>query len=376
MSNFSLKILIESHSPNCPLNVIVEEDEYTTYMYLNKTKNGKFDSIICAGWIRNHGQGIDEKNMSEHHPPMLSAEYCNHPQGKKRLNPENLECIWFEDGNGVALLEKDDILCVIPSWVGNNFPPYAKDCIKENPLAVPLGEDNTLTQTILKAKEYWNSWNEDFWDTFRDNTLALLERYLGKHTNYYAIDGERWPPKCLVRFDRDGITYLITLGTSLIPQPTVELYSETPENLRRIELGLAIKTNDLKKNEKSILQFISATTNIPWENISWLGHGHTIECKSIFDEEDTFPFCLLVKNDSQEDLPLINFPSFRDDVVNLLWLTPITSSEFDMVQSVGVCRVLEHIRKKGRSLIFTNKDKEKNIYEKFKRKIKLFIKTV
>ncbi len=377
MTHNDAKILLESYSPNCPLSVIVEETESSTYMYLRRMENGEFPSVISAAWVRNHkesvGSNVDITDMQEGHPPMLPGEFCNHPQGKDYLKPQDLECVWFEDGNGAALIENNEILCIIPSWTGSKFPPYSKDCIKENSLAVPITEGNILINTVRRAQEFWSSWNDDSWREFRDSRVDLLNSHFGQYRNYYAIDGDKWPVKSLVRFEVGDITYLVTIGVSLIPQPTIELFTNAPENLRRIELGLAIKTNELEKNETQILKFLSMTTNMPWENISWLGHGHTLECGSVFSKEGNFPYSVLINSREEGSLPQIKFPDFRGDPVNLLWLTPISKTEFDSITNTGVSEFLKQIRGKDRSLIFNSID-NKGAFNKMKSTMQLLFK--
>lgn len=57
----------------------------------------------------------------------------------------------------------------------------------------------------------------------QDGTIGALERTLGKHTSYYAIDGGNWPPKATLRFKTSGGVAVVTCGVSLRPQPTVEM---------------------------------------------------------------------------------------------------------------------------------------------------------
>ena len=293
------EILLESKSPNCPLYLIVEENENCTYIYLNKMKDGEIESIICGGWVRNHKESqttTDNSNMDGEYPLMLPGDYCNHPQGKARLNPDDLEAVWLEDGDGVALLEKGEILSIIASWCNTEFPPHAKDCTIGNPFAIPLTEENVLINTVKRAQEFWRSWDEDHWTLFRDERSQLLESYFGQHKNYYAIDRGEWPIKAMARYEIGDITYLVTIGVSIIPQPTVDLYTETPEDFRRFELGLAIKTDELMKKEMTILEFCSMVTRIPWDNIAWLGHGHTTECFGGFADNDSFPYGVFINS--------------------------------------------------------------------------------
>ena len=353
--NKNSKILLESKSPNCPLAVIVEEYQTCTYMYLIHLKEDGIQSIICSTWIRNHQEAPDDFElaiMQEGFPTMMPKEFSNHPNGKESLQPEDLRCVWFEEGDGVALLEKDSVLGIIPCWANDKVPGYSKDCIKENSFVFPITEENVLLERIKKADEFWNSWDDDPWTPFLNSGLEVLYKEFGEEKKYYAIDNGQWPIKGMARFEKGDMTYLVTIGVSLIPQPFVERVTETPEKLRRIELALAIKTNELMKNEMAICSFLSAQTTIPWNTLAWLGHGHTIECNSIFGKEGEFPFGLFINGNVVASLPQIELKPFRGDDINILWLAPITESEFHIVNATNADAFLNSVQNKKRSWIF------------------------
>lgn len=349
------KIILESKSPNCPLAVIIEEDDTCTYMYLIHLKTDGTQSIICPLWIRNHQKAPDDlefAKMQEGFSSMMPKEFCSHPDGKERFQPENLRCIWLEEGDGVALLENEQILAIIPGWANDKIPAYSIDCIKENSLAFPLTKDNVLNERIKKADMFWNSWDYDPWRIFLDTRLEILCKEFGQETKYYAIDGGQWPIKGMAQFEKGDTTYLVTIGVSLIPQPFIEQLTEEPEKLRRIELGLAIKTEAFNKNAHEICSFLSAQTTIPWSNLTWLGHGHTIECGTLFEKDNEFPFCVFINGKFISSLPQIEFELFRGDNINVLWLTPISESEFHLIKETNVDDFLSADINKKRTWIF------------------------
>ena len=353
--NKNSKIILESKSPNCPLAVIVEEYETCTYMYLIHLKEDGIQSIVCPTWIRNHHKAPDDfelAKMQEGFPTMMLKEFCNHPNGKERLQPEDLRCIWFEEGDGVALLEKDSVLGIIPCWANDKVLAYSKDCIKENSFVFPITEENVLLERIKKADEFWNSWEDDPWTPFLNSRLEVLYKEFGEEKKYYAIDNGQWPIKGMARFEKGDMTYLVTIGVSLIPQPFVERVTETPEKLRRIELALAIQTNELMKNEMAICSFLSAQTTIPWNTLTWLAHGHTIECGSVFGQEGEFPFGLFINSKAISSLLQIELEPFRGDDVNILWLTPIKESEFYVIKERSADAFLSSEPNKKRTWIF------------------------
>ena len=52
---------------------------------------------------------LDISTMESGATPNLPGEFCNPPEGKQRIKAKDLQCVWFEDGHGVALLEKGEI---------------------------------------------------------------------------------------------------------------------------------------------------------------------------------------------------------------------------------------------------------------------------
>jgi hypothetical protein len=317
----------------------VEEYQTCTYTYLIHLKEEDIQSVACAIWIRNHQAAPNDfevDKMEEGHSTMMPRRFCNHPNGKERLQPEDLKCVWFEEGDGVALLENEKVLCIIPSWSGDKFPAYSEDCIEANSFAMPLSEDNVLLERIKKADEFWQTWDGDSWAPFLSSRLEVLHQKFGEEKKYYIIDNGKWPLKGMAQFEKDDTTYLITIGVSIIPQPIVELVTETPEKMRRIELALAMKTDEFKKNESKICSFLSAQTSIPWQNLSWLGHGHAIKCETVFGQDDKFPFGLFINSNVVPALAHVEFKPFRGDDINILWLTPITEAEFITIQATNI----------------------------------------
>ena len=271
------KVLIESYSPNCNLQAVAEEDNRCVYLYLfGETADG--ENFMNACWVRNYEKApekADVQAMREGKAPILPAEYCKHPEGEERLDPSKLEIVWFEEGDGVALLYDHEILSVIPGWSSQECPGYARDCIEESEYAWSLGSpsENVLHKRVRKAKAFWDNWNENSFGEIQTTYLEAIEKSVGKYDKYYAIDGGHWPQKALITIPKDDLTYIVTLGVSIIPQPKVELYYEDPAPYRRFELGFVLKTELLNRNKNGILSYISGLASYPWDCLTWLDHG-------------------------------------------------------------------------------------------------------
>jgi len=216
----------------------------------------------------------------------------------------------------------------------------------QNALCWPLTPDNELYERIERARSFWHSWDTGItpWEILRDKGLETLEKQLGKHHSYYAIDGGKWPPKGITRLSTDEGHVLVTIGVALRPQPCVELYTEDPSQLRRFELALCLS----KEAEESLLMscasYISGLANLPWASFSWYGQGHTVPC-SLFPPEHGIAALLFNKN--PPGVPKVALGKFMGDPINLLWLIPITAAERAFARQHGSSPLMEKLQEAG-----------------------------
>jgi hypothetical protein len=332
----SEEIVHAESSPNINVEAIVEQDDRVAYFYLRGDPQIEFGLRTC--WVRNvrpAPKDLDVKGMRRGTPPMLPAAQCKHPQGAPPLRAEDLEIVWFEEGDAAALVENGEVLAVVPCWSGQNgFDGYARDCIGQSPLAWELEPDNVLLARIGRAADYWRSWDDDEnnpWTEVQDSQIEAYSQQLGNYDKYYAIDGGEWPPKALVRIPLPSAIALVTVGVCLRPQPTVEMYADNPEELSRIELGMALDPSLPAESLNACGSYISAQSRLPWTHCTWLGEGHTIP----FDALPGGPYSAVLLQRSPQGAAAAQLPSFRGDPVNLLWMTPITAAERKFAEEHG-----------------------------------------
>lgn len=350
------KVLLEENSPRCPITAIVEQDKRTIYFYLiPNNKESSFGIKSC--WIRNLKRApkkSDIKSIKKGIPPLLSIEYCKFPNGQEKLLSEDLEIIWFEEGDGAALLEKGSILAIIPSWSGyQGFHGYSRDCIGESSLCWEIGKDNfeVLNNRITKNINIWDKWkDEDYWINFQNQSIELLESKFGKHEKYYAIDGGVWPPKALLTFKMNTNTILTTIGVSLSPQPAVE-----NENDSRIELGIILDESFKDDEIKYFASIISYLSQYPWNEITWIGDGHTIAYDlSKIKRISNLKNILFAKE--FQDIPEIDFSSINNNKTNMLWLIPITETEKDYAIEHQSAKLKEKLIDSGVNIKVKNRE--------------------
>ena len=341
--------LVEDVSPFGNIMAVVEDDERVVYFYLHYTEREDDDDsgpAMKACWVRNRLPApakLDLAAMKEGCPPLMPAAHCRSPAACPPLKGDALRVIWFEEADSAALLEHDEILAIIPAWSGEGgFAGYARDCVGEGEFAWEIGAENVMHERVRQAKEFWSLWDdEEFWGNWRDERMAAIEAVLGPHAKYYAIDGDEFPPKAMLRFDLPDRFVLITVGVSLFCLPKVERHFDDPSPYRRIELAAALDPKCSAKELDRFADYLSAQAKFPWSKFTWLGAGHTMPCdstpKSCGGKE--FPAAVLAR-----ELPGIKpiaLPAFRGDPINLLWFYPISAAERSLAIEKGSQRLFE-----------------------------------
>lgn len=343
LPNDGVEVLVFETSPYGNLDAIVQHDGRVVYFYLNSqpgNANQTFGTRAC--WVRNLQQGpyvINEDEMQAGTAPMLPRTHCKSLEPGKLPCSDDLKIVWFEEGNGAAVLERDaadpekfKTLAVIPPWSGiDNFLGYASECAAEGPLCWPLPTNPNLQQRIDRAKEFWNAFQSSA-DPFSDLQPVIINAYRNQWVGgtgdtepaYFSIDGGKFPPRGLIHCQSTDRSILATVGMSLCPQPLVELFVEDPRNYRRVELAIALDKDADAELVNNARQAISRLAGYPWHQMNWLGHGHTCQFAGVFPDTDVV---LLARDQLLNAEQTVTFPLFRDDPIQLLWLLPLSRAQ-------------------------------------------------
>src|SRR5450755_1735972 len=108
------KMLLESVNPYESRRLTVEFDGVTTAAYLHDET-----STVAATWIANHvpaPASPDPARIEAGQAPIMPSGHTKLPEGRPPIEPGTLEPLWFEEGDGVAVLENGKLLAVIPGW--------------------------------------------------------------------------------------------------------------------------------------------------------------------------------------------------------------------------------------------------------------------
>jgi hypothetical protein len=350
-------ILLEQPSPLGNIVAVVEDDDRVVYFYLHFPEMAEDDPQrmkVC--WVRNRvpaPAGLDKAVMERGQPPLMPAAHCVDRAEGDPLDPESLRVVWFEECDGAALLENNEILAVIPSWSGlGDFSGYSRDCVGEGPFAWEMGSDNVIHERIRAADEFWDLWDdENFWSSWRDERIAAIESVLGPHARYYAIDGGEFPPRAMLRFDLPDSFVLLTLGTSLFCQPGVDRYFEDPSPHRRFELAAAVDRTCSDAELTRLGEYISGQAGYPWSRFAPLGHGHTMPCDSTPASCDPQRFNFVLFFQSLPHTPRLALPAFRGDRTNVLWMMPISQRERQLAMDAGSAELEQRLAKAGSTFV-------------------------
>jgi len=341
------QILLEERSPVCPITAIVEQDDRVAYLYLWGDENKSFGTKAC--WIRNLVPAPENFDSNSPAPPLMPKEFCKYPEGLFPLKKEDIFIIWSEEGDGVALYEKGDMVASIPSWGGHKgFPGYARDCKGQGNFAWELEREDRYFERFEKANKYWNDWyvEESHFYNYQPKILEIYNNYLGSSDLYFAIDGGEIPMRGLFLRKGESKTVFATVGMSLVPQPTVELFFDDPSEANKIELGLMLNSPFSEDSIQRIGNTISSIAAVPWENVSWLGEGHTIN----FNFPDFDNFNAVIFTNRLSILPKIEFENLGISKVKFLWMIPITDAERKLTMDSGSDELIQKLNLIGEEI--------------------------
>lgn len=348
------KILLQEVSPNGNVETVVEDDGRTTYLYWNPAPQTGL--TMRAVWLRNAGAApgaFDTAGMQSGNAPMLPAKFSKFPLGgQPGLRAEDLRVVWTDDGSGLFLLERGELLACVPTWSDVEFGGLSRDAASDSPLAATLtGERlDEARSRLARAESFWAHWQKpEAWPLIRDPQYAALEAVLGKPEGSFPIAPDPWPPRALAAFAKEGWAAAVTIGVGLRPQPGVDRDAgELAPRLRRIELGFAADLALSNDGIRKMWGYLALQADYPWSVLRWLGNGHTLDCDVV--PAPGFPAVLLLSGPA--GAPKIALPSIEDEPVNLLWLIPITANERAHAKQHGSASLAQKLAAAGVGWVF------------------------
>lgn len=356
-------------SPYGSRRLVIETDGEVTAAYLKDAR----DSVVGAVWVANHAEappGLDRTRLDAGSPPLLPRSHVRHPEGREALDASSLEVVWFEEGDGVAVLEDGDLLFVIPGWsdMARGIPGYSRDASGQSPFAFPLEEEiEGFGPRIEVARQHWKTCRtEGSWAEFQQSVLGHLLQRLGPGGHYWhdvgrQLSGGRAGAAPTVgvterpaRGDRE-FTVLSTVGMSRQRMPTVEIYEDDVAPYARIELAVAGTLPSQRAG--SIFPWLA---QYPWRSVTWFAPGDVVKW---YHESRTFPLgtdesawagVLLLDDPSRlagPPAPALTGLTIQGDPVRWLWLVPITDEDHRYAKSEGSEALIRRLAQQGRSWV-------------------------
>jgi len=351
--------LLESVSPYGSRRLTIEYDGTTTAAYLHDDT-----SALSAAWLANHvaaPTAVDQSRVEQGHAPVMPAGHTRQPAGRPPLDGSALEALWFEEGDGVAILENGRLLAVIPGWsdMGRGMPGYSRDVIGQTPFGWSLNDAlEGLGPRVDKARAYWR-WRQsaDGWGQFQQALLGHLMPRLGPGAHYWEAAPGRQPQVGIS--ERPGAqhrpyTVLSTVGMSCQRMPVVEQVLDDPSAYARVELALG---TTLPAAQAARVFLWLAT--YPWRAVTWFGPGHSVRW---YHEQSTFPLAgstgsgyegvLLLDTPGSllgPDAPDLSGFSFGGDPVRWLWVVPITERDRQLAKERGSASLVNRLAAQRRS---------------------------
>ena len=355
MSN---KILLESESPICPITAHVEQADDTVYFYLFNILAKSPDNVRSC-WVCNRKPAPDELNehtWKRDRAPMMPKGGFKHAAEGIDISPEGLKILWFETGDAALLMQNGNVLAVIPPWSGyQGFHGYARYASGQQLYAWEMTEQarDAMLDRAFRGDLFWEKTIDgSYWKQTQQLHIQADERFFGPHTQYYAIDGGKFPPRAVIEGRKDGIVYGFTAGISHFMQPMIEMYVRNPQEHRRIEFGFAAEeaVSDVKIQAYNCFMSLAQCIH---RDLCFFAHGHTNTWSGI----PGFYAFLFVNARALRGIPAPQYPPVEGDPVNLLWAVPVTKEEYDFVVKTNINELMKHAKDITRVHIFDGKPK-------------------
>jgi hypothetical protein len=355
------KIVFSDTSPYRSRRLDIEADEVSTVAYLRDPGG----SVIGAAWIANHEPapaGLDLARLGAGRAPALPAALTSEPGGRGPLDTTALEVVWFEEGDGAALLEDGEPLCVIPGWsdLGRGLPGYSRYATGQGPFALPFGGTDFESQ-IGQAREYWARQRDAAaWGDFQQSALGHLLSRLGPGGQYLhdIARGQAGGGPLVAVSERPArenrsYTVLSTLGMSRQRMPAAGPQEDGTAPYDRVELALACTLPSGPAGQ--VLAWLAPHS---WRSATRLLSGGVMpwsDRAAPFPLGDRWAGVLLLDDPAEltPEQPGPDLSGFRvgEDSVRWLWVVPITADERALAAKEGSTTLLRQLTKAGRSWV-------------------------
>lgn len=348
---------MQSTSPYGSRRATLLRGDGDVYLYLEDV-TGPTVETASAVWVANEGPAptgaYDPTVHGSGAPPRMSPSGTRHPDGCPPLR--QVDFVWFEEGDAVALVDPEGVVAVVPGWGGRDgFYGYSRYATGQTTIAWELSGDaqELLSQKVKDSQDFWAWRRGGAWSHIRSTGLAHLEGVIGPQEAAWPL-GESTFPELIAtrhRFGDHDVWITATTGLSAQRMAGVEEYLDNPDAAARVELVIARPEPDQLGAE-----LLSALAQVPFMRCTWLGEGHTIGgtvgSYPAFGP-DKASLLLTAKPPFQPDLPPPDLRGLtrRDCPVTYLWVLVIDEETFGLARSRDARNAVAHLAAQGQSFV-------------------------
>lgn len=279
-------------------------------------------------WVRNLVDApvnFSKRSEDSFRPALLPSSYCAHPSGAPALDLEKTQIVWMEQGCGAALVEDKEVIALIPPLLQQNLPGYAKDCLHQSQISLPLEGEDEYKWQVSSCIEYWNTWadSQKVEKVYQDLS-ASVSNVFGTVEGHFGSGSEGgWPHVLVQKFSWKDKIVLATAGVSVRKQPSVENQLQNYEDHQRMELAMLLDADVSEELLQLSMNRLLTTARYPWfiqtcflplQTFQWHAPLDQGLSSAAFYPEST----VSEKMDRQP----VTLPSYRKLPVNLLWICP------------------------------------------------------
>ena len=342
----AIETLLWAEYPDGRYGAVVQSDGRAVYFAVQALFEGAAEErVIRWTWVRNLCPAplmSRPPEDGESGLPLVPDSYSKSPKGLSNLDLEKTKILWFEQGIGAALVEKGQVLAIIPPQPNGGVAGYAADCRMACNVALPLEDDDLFLPLLPALVDYWRDWNQqNLWPEWQAGLLSAYQNAWGDHYELFATDSKAWPPLQIAKFELDGRLVLATLGMSIRCQPMVERELINFVEHQRIELAVELPLSLPIGEVPAAAAWLAGIARYPWHRETCFLPAQTLSVSptalawaSMADTDTTATAdsqgrqaaqpptatCRLAPDPiaGANKVPLL---AFRGTPVNLLWLT-------------------------------------------------------
>ncbi len=347
---------MQSTSPYGSRRATLLRGEGDVYLYLEDV-TGPVAETASAVWVANERPAPTDSydpTKGSGAPPRMAPAGTRHPDGCPPLR--QVELIWFEEGDAVALVDEQGVVAVVPGWGGRDgFYGYSRYATGQTPIAWELsGEaDALLGEKVAESREFWAWRRGGAWNHIRSTGTAHLEEVVGPQEAAWPLGPSAFPEMIASRhrFGEHDIWVTATTGVSAQRMAGVEEFIDNPDSAARIELVIARSEPDSVGAE-----LLNALSQVPFGRCTWLGEGHTVGgavgSYPAFGP-DKASLLLTARPPFQRDLPPPDLRGLtrRGCPVTYLWVLVIDEETFGLARSRDARNAVAHMASKGLSWV-------------------------